>query len=66
MKPTVTTFSFLLGLAGLGLVATVAVAASQVSAPQGAAVRSVSTAQAPAAKGGPLKPRVSKIGRAHV
>ena len=59
MKPTVTTFSFLLGLAGLGLVATVAVAASQVSGPQGAAVRSVSAAQAPAAKGGPIKPRVS-------
>jgi hypothetical protein len=57
MKPTVTTFSFLLGLAGLALIGTVAVAASQVSTTP-TAVRTAATQGAPA-KGGPIKPRVS-------
>jgi hypothetical protein len=70
MKPTARTFTFLLGLAGLGLITTVVVAAAGASAtrtsrgiesqatPQKTAVRP-STTKPVAAQGGPVRMRVS-------
>src|SRR5829696_172655 len=57
MNPTSGPFTFLLGLAGLGLITTVVVTASQATPQKTAAVR-LATAK-PAAQGGPVRMRVS-------
>jgi len=72
MKPTARTFTFLLGLAGLGLITTVVVAAAGAAAtrtsrggvesqaaPQKTAAVRPSTTKPVAAQGGPVRTRVS-------
>ena len=58
MKPTSGPFTFLLGLAGLGLITTVVVAASQ-GTPQKTATVKPSETRPVASQGGPVRVRVS-------
>src|SRR6188474_2056122 len=58
MKPTSGPFTFLLGLAGLGLITTVVVAASQGTPQKTAAVKPSETRPV-ASQGGPVRMRVS-------